>query len=362
MRKLRFRILALALAGVFALSLAACKKYEDEPVETEAPVIETETETETEPVDLHPGMERSALTGLWIDEDIAARRPIAVMINNVPAALPQSNITSAQVVYEFPYEGGDTRLMPLYEAWDDFNALGSVRSARFYTMYAAHEWDAILFHFGQPWFAQDFADNTPYIDNVNGMRAVGDTAYHRTTHRSAPHNAYTSGEEIREAIEYMEYSMEWDPWADPPFRFTEDGEPADMTGGTSAVSVETGINGSHSYYEYNEEEGVYYRYQFDRPHVDEQEPYGQVTTVNILIQYVTHDYFQGSEYLLVDSVGSGDGYYITGGKCIPITWSRDSLDTSTAYYTEDGERLLMTPGNTWITFVPNYRAEYTVIE
>ena len=362
MRKALIRVLAAALAFSFVFTAAACHK--DEPEETEAAVIETETETETEPetVDAHPGMARSALTGLWIDEDIAARRPIAVMINNIPAALPQSNITAAQVVYEFPYEGGATRLMPLYEDWDDFEALGSVRSARFYTMYAAKEWDAILFHYGQPWFAQDFVDNTDYIDNVNGMTAVSGTAYHRTTHRSAPHNAYTSGEEIRDGIEFMGYSLEWHPWADTPFHFVEEGETADMTGSVPATYVETGMNGSHSYYEYHEDEGVYYRFQFDRPHVDELEPYDQVTTTNIILQYVTHDYFQGSEYLLVDSVGSGDGYYITGGKCIPIHWSRSSLDESTVYTTTDGELLEMTPGTTYISFVPDYRAEYTVIE
>ena len=361
MRKALVRILAAALAVSFVFSAAACKK--DEPAETEA-VMETETETEAEPetVDEHPGMARSALTGLWIDEDLAARRPVAVMINNIPAALPQSNITAAQVVYEFPYEGCETRIMPLYEDWDDFTALGSVRSARFYTMYAAHEWDAILFHYGQPWFAQDFVDNTPYIDNINGMTAVSGTAYHRTTHRSAPHNAYTSGEEMRDGIEFMGYDLAWDEWADPPFHFVEVGETADMTGAVPATHVETGMNGSHSYYDYNEDEGVYYRFQFDRPHVDELEPYDQVTTTNILLQYVTHDYFQGSEYLLVDSVGSGDGYYITGGECIPIHWHRDSLDTSTVYTTTDGEVLEMTPGTTWISFVPDYRAEYTVIE
>lgn len=51
---------------------------------------ETETEAETEAT--HEGEARSDLTGEWIDEELAAQRPFAVMIGNTKIATPQYGI------------------------------------------------------------------------------------------------------------------------------------------------------------------------------------------------------------------------------------------------------------------------------
>ena len=57
------------------------------------------------------------LTGLpTLSEEAIGKRPVAVMVNNVDAALPQYGISAADVIFEIPVEGDLTRLMALYGA------------------------------------------------------------------------------------------------------------------------------------------------------------------------------------------------------------------------------------------------------
>ena len=55
------------------------------------------------------------LTGLAKADDWPeGMRPLAVMLDNVQAALPQRGLQSADLVYEMVTEGGITRLMAVY--------------------------------------------------------------------------------------------------------------------------------------------------------------------------------------------------------------------------------------------------------
>ena len=74
----------------------------------------------------------SYLTGEYVPEAIGRRRPVAVMLNNLRPACPQAGIANAGVVYEAPVEGGITRLMGVFEDYDNLEKIGSVRSCRDY--------------------------------------------------------------------------------------------------------------------------------------------------------------------------------------------------------------------------------------
>ena len=90
------------------------------------------------------GMVRSYLTGKLVPESIGRTKAISVMLNNIQAALPQSGIANAEVVYEAPVEGGITRLMGIFEDYQDVERIGSVRSCRNYYVYFAREFEYIL--------------------------------------------------------------------------------------------------------------------------------------------------------------------------------------------------------------------------
>ena len=57
---------------------------------------------------------RSLLTGLPASEEEASKRPVGIMIENTKSAMPSYGTTRADVIYEFPVEGGNTKSVELY--------------------------------------------------------------------------------------------------------------------------------------------------------------------------------------------------------------------------------------------------------
>ena len=53
-------------------------------------------------------------------------------------------------------------------------------------------------------------------------------------------------------------------------------------------------------------------------------------------------------YWDIETVGSGDGYYITNGYAVPIKWSKESRSAKTKYTYVDGTEVLLNDGNTYI--------------
>ena len=135
---------------------------------------------------------RSRLTNEWVDADVAATRPIAVMIPNEAAAIPQYSLSEASILYEANVENRMTRMMAVYEGWEDLDKIGNIRSLRDYYAYWAFEWDAFwcisedLFSSMNCWHSR-----TRRISTVPPARMKG--AFFRTTDRNKPHNAYASG-------------------------------------------------------------------------------------------------------------------------------------------------------------------------
>lgn len=158
-------------------------------------------------INSHEGMIKSKLTGEWVDPENGNRRPIAVMLNNIKEAIPQSSIEAADIIYEAPVEGGITRLMGIYENFDELDKIGSVRSSRLYYCYFAKEFDAVYVHWGQAIYAQDLL-NSSNIDNLNGLELEGSTFF-RSSDRVAPHNGYTSGERLLAGIEKKGYRTDY---------------------------------------------------------------------------------------------------------------------------------------------------------
>ena len=83
------------------------------------------------------GMARSRLTNEWVDQDVADTRPIAVITPNESQALPQYSLADASILYEANVEGYMSRLLAIYEDWDQLEKIGNVRSLRSYYAYWA---------------------------------------------------------------------------------------------------------------------------------------------------------------------------------------------------------------------------------
>ncbi len=370
MKKILLRLLPIILI----LSLAGCADDGDlqspiiidstSPTATPEPVTPSIDPFIPGPDDSLPpkeGMKRSRLTNEWVDEDIAASRPIAVMTPNEINAIPHYNLSKASVIYEAKVEGNMTRMMAIYEDWENLDKIGNIRSLRSYFAYWSFEWDAFIVHFGGPYFIDDLLA-APTTENINGNLGSDDAAFFRTADRISPHNAYASGSGLAAVIDNKNYSRYYrDLVDDHHFQFAATATPNTLSQYNTNAYNATYIDMSGSYpltrcyFEYNESDGLYYRSQHlsggtDGPHIDAATN-EQLSFKNILIQNVKVEDL-GLGYLAMQCHDTTrDGWFFTNGRGIHVTWEKTSDYGSTKYYDDYGNEIILNTGKTMICII-----------
>lgn len=303
-------------------------------------------------------MVRSYLTNEWLSPEQAALRPLAVMIPNESAALPQYHLSDASILYEANVEGRMTRLLAIYENWEDLEKIGNIRSLRTYYAYWALEWDAFIVHWGGPFFVSEVLDK-PDTENLDG--AVKESYFFRSSDRKDPHNAYANGSALKQLAQDLGYSLTYRGLTDPAhYRFTPKAEPNTLLQYADAQSAKLiDMSGCYPltrcYFTYNEEDGLYYRFQHlsgssDGPHIDGATG-EQLTFKNILVQYTLHEEL-GEGYLAFQCHDSRrDGWFFTEGKGIHVTWEKTSDFGATRYYDDSGNEIVLNTGKTMVLIV-----------
>lgn len=74
----------------------------------------------------------------------------------------------------------------------------------------------------------------------------------------------------------------------------------------------------------------------------------EFTTKNIIVQRVNYKMCDNNYYWDLKTIGSGDGYYITNGKAVPIKWSKSNRSAKTKYTYLDGKEIEVSDGRTYI--------------
>lgn len=363
MSKIRFCI-------VFALVLvllAGCGKNNNDnkgtstetpkPNNSGKPVQETVVPTPAESAPA--GMSRSKLTNEWIPEDKAASRPYAIMMSNIEVAAPQSGISQAGILYECLVEGGITRFMGVFDNFDT-DRIGSVRSARHYYVSIADEYDAIYVHYGQSKYTQDVLDKLK-VENLSGLTSVGSTVFYRDSNIKAPHNAFASYEGIVKGMEKMKYRTTYRDNMTSHYDFYKDD--TDLANGTAANKVTIPFSKKYSpVFEYDTANKVYKRSQFGKAHIDANTK-EQLTFKNLILQFVEESTMdeKGRQDMNLSNA-SGNGYYISNGKCVKITWKKNESEESMSYFDESGNKLTVNTGKTYIGLVPTTKANNITME
>ena len=307
----------------------------------------------------HEGMVRSRLTNEWIDPSVASTRPIAVMIPNSKTA-SQYGISQADILYECNVEASMTRLMAIFDDWSSFEKLGNIRSCRDYFVYWAFEWDAVIVHYGGPFYIDEVMgrNDTQHIDCID----YG-SSYYRDTAKNDYDNAFTSTKLLNKAMDYYGYSDEYrSGYADDQhFLFSDDENPNTLEQYTSAINaskvdLSLAYPVTNCYFIYNEQTGLYDRYQHlsrdtDGPHVDLANNQ-QLSFKNLLIQNTYYEVRDQKGYLAFQCHDTTrDGWYFTNGKGIHVTWKKTSDYGATRYYDDDGNEIQLNTGKTMICIV-----------
>ncbi|MCL2047192.1 MAG: DUF3048 domain-containing protein [Defluviitaleaceae bacterium] len=293
----------------------------------------------------------SMLTGQRIFDEYAARRPLAVVVNNIRRALPQSGIASADIIYEMLAEGDITRLIAIFQSHFP-DKIGSVRSARDYFIDFAYNHDALFIHHGSSPAGYDKI-RTTRITNLDGGRLEGrvfwrDTSYpewsFNTGTRPREHSSYTGREQLEAYLEAEEIRSNITEGAQYGFSFGE--IPTESAGKAEHIIVPFSPNYTRTFVL---DDGVYLAYNRDGEHLD-ADTQEQVSVSNVLIQLASMHVIAGDEAgrRSIRTVGSGNGFLATQGEYYDVTWEKSSIESPTRWYFADGTPLVLSAGKTWV--------------
>ncbi|MBR3836655.1 MAG: DUF3048 domain-containing protein [Clostridia bacterium] len=369
MRSILKRTFSMFLLLSVLLSFAACGS-EEAPVTTFEKVTETLEETEptqsvtteevvtTPPVPTLPE-NMNPLTGLECDASLVGKRPLAVMLNNLKVALPQSGLSKCDIIYEVLAEGGIIRLEGILLDYANAGNLGSIRSARPYYVQIAASYDALYAHFGgsQP-MAYD-AIRRLGVNNMDGMAYDGvklnglDTFFRNRDRLNSgvpmEHTAFATGAGLAAIVANRGYRTDLNNKEFTAFSF--DPAFAGIQNGTPATYVKIPHSDySVSEFNYDAASGKYLHSQYSAPHVDGVDG-AQVATENVWILFAAERVVDSYGRLEVTLTGEGSGYYLNGGVACPITWKRAGEGDMFRYYAADGTEMKVACGRSYISIV-----------
>lgn len=275
------------------------------------------------------------------------QRTIAIMIDNVGDARPQTSLNQAMLVYEAYVEGGLTRYLAIYKNVE-IDTIGPTRSARPVFIDYALENDSIFVHYGGS--PKALTEVTQYqMDNVNGIESPGNVFW-RTNEKAAPHNALTGTDRIWEYVETKGYRKTTTERNVLNYVLDD----VKLEEGQTAETVSVPYSGAKVKYLYNAETGLYERYLSDSLQKDWLT--GEtITTKNIIITIAnnyTTDEENGYGRQQIENIGEKDGYYITNGKAVKIKCVKNSRTEKTVYKDLEGNEIEVNDGNTYIQIVP----------
>lgn len=331
---------------------------EEEAAEEEQPVIEEE------PEEVREGFYRSELTNEWTDETIKNQRPIAVMIDNEIKALPHFGTSRADIVYEMmnsTLNDRVTRFMCIFKDYNSLEQIGSIRSVRTTNLEISPEYNSIVVHDGGPLYINAYF-KAPYCEHLSG-------GFSRIKNgKPTEFTEYITEGQITKRCEKEGIDLEYNEfYQGPHWQFAKPNKQTDLSeteGSFDCTEIELPYNHNHPKLEYIEESGLYRYSEYGKEYIDALTD-EHMEFKNLIIQECRHHQYDehGYMYFWVHENEDKHGYFITGGKAVPITWAKDEFDMfPTQFYMPDGTMIQMNIGKTYVCIVPTDSWEDIIIK
>ena len=195
--------------------------------------------------------------------------------------------------------------------------------------------------------AKDFVENfSGTFSRVNNRKSREFTEY------------ILEGDIDKNFASHPKYSKTYnDYYPGPHYKFTSESKPNDLSqypDAKSCTHIQMPYKHNKPYMDYDPASGTYLYSEYGMKHTDPGNGDQQLSFKNILIQNCRYVQFDSNGYMMFHSIDfNRDGYYITNGKCIPVTWTKDDELTPTRYYDKDGEEIVLNTGRTYVALVPD---------
>lgn len=271
-------------------------------------------------------------------------RVLAVKIDNIIYARPQTGLTSADIVYVLPVEGGLTRFLVIFSSHFP-PVIGPVRSARRDDL-------QLLGQFGRPAFAFSGAQGQllPVVEHARIINLYAGVAagYYRNYSRIAPYNLYASTRVLLAESRHASKAR------NIGFRF---GNPP--PGGRVAKSVTVTYPASRFTFTWSARKHRWLVWMDGAPAMTTSGR--QLAPATVVIQ---HTIVRKSGYLeygypppYAETIGRGNALVLRGGKAYETHWSRPSWNGGTTFTTASGKPMTFAPGQVWIVLEGNRQVE-----
>ncbi|HJB82410.1 MAG TPA: DUF3048 domain-containing protein [Candidatus Mediterraneibacter intestinavium] len=351
-------LLTFVLVGAM---LPGCSKKEEEPepaVVEEEPAAEEPAEPEVveEPEEVIPE-NQNLLTGVPdLSEEAIGKRPVAVMVNNIPAAMPQYGVEEADIIFEIPVEGDQTRFMALYADYTKVPKVCAIRSCRAYFPAISQGFDAFYVNWGIDESMGDYIAALG-LNQYDGMYNPGGL-FGRDQDRinsgyALEHTAYFDGTKFASYVQSEGTRTDLqDDKKDTAFKFNGLEEQVKPTGGDcSRVDINFGAQSAALIYD--EQSNTYKKENSGEPQIDGNTG-DQLAFTNVIVLETSITVRDDVGHKDVDWSGGNDavGYYISNGGMQKISWyKQDNNEQDRIHlYDEDGNELSINRGKTYIAF------------
>ncbi len=276
------------------------------------------------------------LVSPFTGEPVTSLGPVlAVKIDNIVNARPQTGLGRADIVYVLPVEGGLSRFCAVFSSHFP-PVIGPVRSARDDDL-------QLLRQFGRPAFAYSGAQPQllPVVErarivNLYAGRAGG---YHRDSQRVAPYNLYARTSQLLAEARGASTAR------DIGFRFG----PA-PAGGTATASQSVSYPAASFTFRWSAQKGRWLVWMDGARAMTTDT--GQLGAATVVIQYtkVGSSRFRewGGPAPYAYSTGSGRAVVLRDGKSWQAHWSRPHGSDGTTFTASSGARMTFARGPVWV--------------
>jgi hypothetical protein len=301
------------------------------------------------------------LTGLFVDnEHFLDKRPVAIKINIVPrtSTRPPWGLTDADIVFDYYQNNGYTRFHSIFYG-QDAELAGPIRSARFPDHYLIRMYKSIFAYgsadplINERLFGAEYSDRLVLEGGGSGLCPPTDTAplcrfdpqgYAHLLGSTQEIHAYAQNQGVvdrRQILDGMFFNLET------------------PSGGQAVDNVSIRYSkDDYLLWEYDENSGIYLRFQDDSFDQGEGETFAplidrnndeQVFAENVVVLLMEHSYYRKppSEIIEVLVSGSGSAYAFRDGNVYEVRWNIPALDSVLYLTYPDGTPFPYKPGKTW---------------